>query len=77
MLAYTRLPLALQCDMGFVVPAPEDTGGRLKQTLNSKPVVSAVPHSPGEEHSVMHPAAGIKSPSVGGKGLTAGHGVGL
>jgi len=76
-LAHTRLPFTLQCDTGLTVPAPKDTGGWLKQSLNSKPALSAVPHSPGEEHPVKHPAAGVKSPSVSSKGLAAGHEVGL
>lgn len=77
MSVYTRLPLAQRCITGFTVPAPKDTGDKLKQSLNSKPILSAVPHSPGEEHPVKHPAAGVKSPSVGGEEITAGHGVGL
>lgn len=43
---------------------------------HTKPVLSAVPHSP-EEHLVKDPAAGVKSPSVSDNGLTAGHGEGL
>ena len=68
--AYARLSLALRCDMGFTVPAPKDTQSRLKQSLNTKPVLLAV-------HLVKHPAVAVKGPSVGSRGLTAGHGVGL
>lgn len=59
--AYERLPLAQRCITGFTVPAPKDTGGKLKQSLNSKPILSAALHSPGEEHPAKHPAAGLKA----------------